>query len=260
MAPDYPIPNTFDSAGWPSRLPDDGEIHLWWIDLKPSAREVASAHRLLDAEEVDRASRFKFDRHRRRFTMRRAQLKRLCAAYLGITPRQVEFALGPKGKPSLAPHLTRSLPQPLELNLSDSEDVAVVGFKVGRELGVDVECVREMRDAVPISKSFFAKAEQEIMASAPDTLRDDTFFRCWTRKEAYIKAVGEGLSLPLDSFTVTMTAREPVKFLQFVGHPGEEKHWSLSHFEPVPKVFVAVAVRQSEPSFRFFRTPSVDFE
>lgn len=245
--------STFTPGPWPPPLPVAGEVHLWWLDLDPPAEQVAAAFRLLDADEVERARRFKFDRHRRRFTLRRAQLRRLCGAYLGIDPRDVRYEIGERGKPRLAQGLVAPLPDGLEFNLSDSADVAVVGFKIGGELGVDVEVVRPMEDAVSISRSFFADAEQRVLSSVSPAHRDDTFFRCWTRKEAYIKAVGEGLHLPLDSFTVTMTRHEAPRFLSFVGHPGEEERWTLEHFEPVPGVFVAVAVRRLDLRFSFFR-------
>lgn len=240
----------------PNRLPSEGEVHLWWIDLDLPESEVLSARQYLDPDELRRADRFRFDRHRRRFIVRRAQLRRLLGDYLGITAREVRFELGERGKPSLAPELMAELPAALEFNLSDSADVAVVGFQLGQELGVDVEVVREMRDALSISRHFFAEPEQEVLAAQPKTEIDRTFFRCWTRKEAYIKAVGQGLALPLDSFIVSMAPDSPSEFLGFVGYPGEEKEWSLFHLEPQSGVFVAVAARRLDLCISGFRAPS----
>ena len=114
-----------------------------------------------------------------------------------------------------------------------------------------------MSDALSISRHFFAAAEQRALERVPVSQVDTTFFRCWTRKEAYIKAVGEGLAVPLDSFTVTMAPGEPARFLAFVDMPGEEARWSLDHFEPEPGVFVAVAVRQDGLDFECRRLRAI---
>ncbi len=239
----------------PSQLPRAGEAHLWRLDLEVEPEELERCRGLLTDQELQRASRFRFDRHRRRFTVRRAQLRRLLASYLGIEPRAVSFRAGEREKPYLAAHHTRDLPEPLQFNLSDCRDVAFVGVKVGLELGVDVEIVRPMPDALSISRSFFAKEEQEVLAAASPAETDATFFRCWTRKEAYIKAIGEGLAVPLDSFTVSMGRHEPARFLGFRGLPGEERHWTLKHVEPEPHIFVAVAARQPDLAIQRFNAP-----
>ncbi len=240
----------------PSDLPRPGEVHLWRLDLRADGAELECCRGLLTEQEIQRASRFRFDRHRRRFSVRRAQLRLLLASYLGIEPQAVEFRIGEREKPFLTEELTRGLAEPLEFNLSDSEDVAFVGFKVGVELGVDVEIVRPMPDARSISRSFFAEHEQQVLAEEADGEVDATFFRCWTRKEAYIKAVGQGLAVPLDSFTVTMKKQDPARFLQFADQVGEEEHWTLEHLEPEPSIFVAVAARQQNLKIRSFTAPA----
>lgn len=251
------LDTTADSSATliPADLPKAGEAHLWRIDLQVDADELTRCRGLLTEQELQRASRFRFDRHRRRFTVRRAQLRRLLALYLGIEPRAVSFQTGQREKPYLAAHLTRDQQEPLQFNLSDCKDVAFVGVKVGLELGVDVEIVRPMPDALSISRSFFAQEEQEVLAAASQAETHATFFRCWTRKEAYIKAIGKGLAVPLDSFTVSMGRHEPARFLGFRGLPGEERHWTLKHVEPEPHIFVAVAARQPDLSIQCFTAP-----
>ena len=243
--------------GLPTELPSAGCVHLWRLDLAVDAAELEICRRLLSERELKRAARFRFDRHRRRFTVRRAQLRRLLASYLGIEPQAVRFRTGDREKPYLAEDLTRDLAEPLQFNLSDCEDVAFVGVKVGLELGVDAEIVRPMPDALSISRSFFARDEQEVLAAVPPVETDATFFRCWTRKEAYIKAIGEGLAVPLDSFTVSMKKHERTRFLSFAGLPGEEQHWTLEHLEPEPDIFVAVAARQRDLSMQSLVAPSI---
>lgn len=220
-----------------------GEIHLWSVDLAPPEGEVAALRLLLSAEERQRADRFHFDRHRRRFTVRRARLRQLVARYLSGGPRPmdplaVRFAYGERGKPSV------EVPgQPLAFNLSDSEDLAVYAFSQDLELGVDVEVLRPMPDALQISERFFADAEREVLRRVAEERLAEAFFCCWTRKEAYIKAIGEGLAEPLKNFCVAFDPPEPARFLHVGGSPEEAAAWTLHHLEPAMGAVGALAYR-----------------
>ncbi len=222
--------------------PGRGEIHLWSVDLAPGDAEVRRLRTLLDPEERQRADRFRFDRHRRRFTVRRGRLRQLLAGYRGGAPAHIRFAYGERGKPSLAgvPALAG---EPLAFNLSDSRDLALYAFAGGLELGVDVEVVRPMEDALGISERFFADAEREVLRRVPADRRDGPFFHCWTRKEAYIKAIGEGLAEPLDNFCVTFEPPEPARFLHVGGSAREAAAWTLQHLVPAPGAVGALAYR-----------------
>ncbi len=218
-------------------LPGGGEVHLWSVDLAPGDVAVKELQPLLDPEERRRAERFRFDRHRRRFIVRRARLRQLVAGYQGGEPAAVRFAYGERGKPSLAGG------GELAFNLSDSKDLALYAFARGLELGVDVEVPKPMSDALAISERFFADAEREVLRQVAERRRVEAFFHCWTRKEAYIKAIGEGLAEPLDNFCVTFDPPEPARFLHVGGSAGEAAAWTLHHLVPAPGAVGALAYR-----------------
>ncbi len=222
--------------------PAPGKIHLWIVELAPPEAEVAALRRLLSAEERERADRFRFDRHRRRFTVRRGRLRQLVSAYADLEPAAVRFDYGERGKPTLA----GEPPDGLTFNLSDSKDLALYAFASGLELGVDIEVVREMSDALGISERFFANEEREALRRIEEDRRDAAFFRCWTRKEAYIKAIAKGLAEPLKNFCVAFDPPEPARFLH-VGHSVREAAaWTLHHLVPASGAVAALAYRAPE--------------
>lgn len=226
--------------------PAAGEVHLWAIRLDPPRARVAALRRLLTPDETARADRFHFERHRRRFTVGRGCLRELLGGYLGRAPDSLRFAYGEKGKPVL----TGSAPAAsagLDFNLSNSHELALAAVAVGTALGVDLEHLRPMPDALEIAERFFSPAERRILAAVPAARRDEAFFNCWTRKEAYLKAVGDGLTAPLDRFDVTLEPGEPARFLAIEGDPGAAKRWSLFHLWPAPAYLGALAIPARGP-------------
>jgi 4'-phosphopantetheinyl transferase len=213
-----------------------GEIQVWAVSLDPAPAEVERLNRLLAPDEIDRAGRFRFDLHRRRYIVGRGALRRLLGAYVGADPAGLRFEYGPRGKPELPDY------PDLAFNLSNSEDLALVGFCHGRELGVDVEFQREMTDMESISSRFFSRSEVEALKSLPPERKKEGFFNCWTRKEAYLKAVGEGLAAPLDSFDVTLRPGEPPRMLTLQGSAERAAPWFFHHLLPAPQFIGAIAI------------------
>lgn len=222
---------------------EDRTVHLWYADLDPAPEVVESLRPLLAPDEIERAARFRFDLHRRRYWVRRGQLRRLLAAYLDRPAEGLEFAYGDHEKPTVASQAALPAGRRLEFNLSDSEDLAIYGVARGIEIGVDVEILRPMPDALSISESFFSAPERDMLRAVPDADTAEAFFNCWTRKEAYLKAIGKGLAEPLDSFVVTLVPGEAARFLDFVKVPGEVGRWSLFHLRPTSDSIAAVALR-----------------
>lgn len=171
---------------------------------------------------------------RDRFTIARATLRLLIAGYLGIRPGAIEFTYGPRGKPGLAR-------TDLTFNLAHSEDLAVYGFARGHEIGIDVERVREIPEMDRITGRFFAPEECAALASLPPRDRAQAFYLAWTRKEAYVKAVGDGLHIPLDSFSVTLRPAEPARLIGFDSGSKLAGDWNLHHLEPESGFVGAVA-------------------
>ena len=193
---------------------------------------------LSDAERL-RASRFVFDRDRRRFIAGRARLRHLLASRLGVQPDAVELVYGPHGKPGLS---RRFADADLRFNVSHSEDVAVYAFSRGCEIGVDVEVVRALSDADDIAARFFSRRECEAYLALGPRDKPVGFFNCWTRKEAFIKAIGDGLYHPLDCFDVSLAPSEPARILRVGDTPGEECAWRVESFVPVPGFVAAVVI------------------
>jgi 4'-phosphopantetheinyl transferase len=216
------------------------EVVLAYLDGHPEA--VHSESELLSDLELQRASRFVRDQDRGRFIQGRGTLRRLLGSRLRIPPHAVDLVVGPHGKPALAPGLRRS---GLQFNVSHCAQVAAFGFSWGREIGVDVEAVRPVPEADAIARQFFSPREVEAYFALPTPDRRLGFFNCWTRKEAFVKARGDGLAFGLDRFDVSLDPRGPARILRVDREPGERCGWMLGDFNPAPG-FVGAVVVQSE--------------
>jgi len=196
--------------------------------------------RLSDEEQL-RASRFVFARDRDRFIVARARLRELLAERLGARPDLVELVYGARGKPALSSRFASS---GLRFNVSHSDGVAAYAFATGREVGIDVEAVREINDADSVAARFFSRSENETFLALGPEERSVGFFNCWTRKEAFIKALGDGLYFPLDRFDVSLKPDEPAKILRVENTPGEDCEWTLHSFVPEPGFIGAVVAQK----------------
>ena len=212
-------------------------VHIWSADLDDPAFHDNALARLLSPGERDRAARFRYERDRRRFSTARGLLRALLGSYLNQNPGAIELTYGPSGKPKL-----RVAEPPLHFNVAHAESCALFGFARGAELGVDVEILRDLPELGEIAGRFFSPGEAERVLSTDGEDRVRAFFRCWTRKEAFIKALGDGLSRPLDSFAVTVEAHRPPCIEWAVGEPEPANAWSLHHLEPRPGYVGAVAL------------------
>jgi 4'-phosphopantetheinyl transferase len=199
-----------------------GDVHVWYVDLAVAAGTVARRAACLSEDERGRASRFKFDRDARRFTVARSALRTLLGGYLGLAPRAVAFTYQSQGKPALD-----GVHAGLNFNLSHSGEVAVVAAGWDRAVGIDVELRRPLPDLAALAARSFAPRERAVLDALPETERPAAFFRCWTRKEAFIKATGLGLAQPLDAFVVSLAPDEPARFLDIDGDPDALTRWTL---------------------------------
>ena len=217
-------------------LPTD-ELHVWYAELDRGEVAVRDLRWLLSADEHDRADRFRFERDRARFTVARGIVRILLGRYLDQPPAAVRFEYGPQGKPRLAG------PGPW-FNISHSAGVALFGFSSRAELGVDIELERVEVEHERLAQRFFSPSEVEAVQALPESLRPLAFLTCWTRKEAFVKARGDGLSLALDSFDVTLEPGQPAVVIRTAWSSAEPAQWSLRDLSDRERGYVAaVAVR-----------------
>lgn len=214
----------------------EGHLHIWQARL--DADNARQYHQTLSPDEQTRADRFIFDKHKRRFTVGRGILRSLLGNYLSLSPDQINFNYTKHGKPYLPPDQN---PIDLRFNLSHSGELALFAFTIGHDLGIDVEQIRPDRSTRDIAERFFAPREVDALFALPDEQHTEAFFRCWTRKEAYIKAKGEGMAIPLDSFAVSLAPEAPAELLWVKDGPAESSRWNLTTLSPDPTFAACVA-------------------
>lgn len=197
------------------------EVQVWHRSLAHDDKHEGLAG-LLATDERLRAARFVFERDAVRYVVGRATLRQILGAYLAVTPERIAFSYGPQGKPALAwPR------EPLAFNVSHSGDVALYAVSWDRRIGVDVELVRQVDDLQGLAAQVFAAAERAELASLAADQRVRAFFNGWTRKEAFVKAVGDGLSHPLHTFVVSLDPATPARLVAVGDSPGATCGWSL---------------------------------
>jgi 4'-phosphopantetheinyl transferase len=217
-------------------IPANTEVHIWAVWLTASVEVNRDFRELLSRSELARADRFVFERLSRSYELSQGALRLLLAHSLRCNPREVEFRFGPRGKPMLEEGSR------ICFNLAHSGGLALYGFTLDTEIGIDVEELRDIPDIEQIASHYFSKAEaSELLSIGPKLPTREAFFRCWTRKEAYIKAIGDGLSLPLDQFQVTLSSDAPAKFVHIGNDFDRAAEWTLQHLDPAPNYLGAVA-------------------
>lgn len=228
------------------------DVHIWQLSLAQSSATINQLRQLLSADEEERSRRFHFEVDRQHFIAGRGCLRIILSRYLKIRPAEIEFTYTDYGKPQIAK--SEASEQSLNFNLAHSRGVALYGFTLLGEIGVDIEYVRPEFPDEEIARRFFSASEVACLGNLPIETRPQAFFNCWTRKEAFIKAKGVGLSLPLDQFDVTLDPAEPAALLRTSWNENEAAHWSLRAIETTPGYAAAVAVRAHdwELSFRRF--------
>ena len=236
------------SSVW-STAPDvlslqSGEVHVWRVDLEQIDQVVNGFRGTLDPDELQRANRFYFERHRRAFVVGRGFLRDVLGRYLKSQPQELKFSYGAYGKPSLNGE-TR-----LRFNMSHSHDVGLLAITEDRDLGVDVEHIRADFATEEIARRFFSRCEVDAFNALAMEDQVAAFFRCWTRKEAFIKATGRGLSQALDGFDVTLGPGVKAELLR--AEDDDASRWSLCDIDVGEDYAAALAVEGAISKIRHF--------
>jgi 4'-phosphopantetheinyl transferase len=223
------------SVDCPAELPE-GVVHLWERDLEATPTEVSALYELLSTEERERAQRFLVDRPRVAFVLTRGTLRTLLGHYLERDPRSIHFGYEAQGKPFLESE------DNLFFNVSHTHGLALIGVVRGRRIGVDVERVNRETEVEKLAERFFSESERRELRQLRGEEVRAAFFRVWTRKEAYIKATGEGLGLPLDQFDVSISAGDRDALQATRPDAAEAEQWTISDVAIRSGYAAAVAV------------------
>ncbi len=241
----FEVPPTLEDLRIPAL--DDNSIHLWHASAAAHGSLLQHFSTLLSSEENDRQARFHFEDARHNFAFARGMLRSLLGVYLGTDARRVRFQYSKHGKPSLAD--SHREPE-LQFNLSHTQGAVLLAICRQRAVGVDIERVREDFNPLEIAARFFSFSEQRALTSLPEAEQRQAFFRCWTRKEAFLKARGDGLSFPLQSFDVSIGAGEKEVLLTTPRDLEEAQRWQILPVNVPAGCSAAVAVAQQSSEAR----------
>jgi 4'-phosphopantetheinyl transferase len=229
----------------PTELPAlEASVHVWAVRLDDPSVDLERGRDWLSPAERERAARFIFDRDRRRYLAAHIALHEILCHYLPIDPAQLSFDLGPNGKPKL--HQTPT-PSAIEFNLSHSNELALLAVAHGREVGIDVEHVRERFEFQEVAERFFTAKEVAAMRGLPSALQRQAFFKCWTSKEAFLKATGTGLSGALDEVEISLGGDQQVLIAANV------PNWWLFELDPISGYQAALVVASTPAPIRSYQ-------
>lgn len=223
-------------------------VDIWRLSLNLLVDSVKLTESTLSVDETERVARFHFEVDKNRFRVSHGMLRKILGLYLHHDPAELTFSKNQYGKPAL-------VNSALKFNLSHSGDFALIAVTQGRKIGVDLERIRQGISSHVIAQQYFSKAEVAELQSLPIDQRESVFFTCWTRKEAYIKAQGLGLSLPLESFDVSLSPNEPPTLRATRPDEKEAARWALRSLDVDPNYAGAVAVEGADLDFRLFSYP-----
>ncbi len=228
---------------------EKNEIHVWEINLGYNLNKVKNYISILSDEEKKKASAFRFSDDRARYIISHAVLRLLLSEYLGEKPEEIVFYTDNRGKPYI---LLDSKCPDIFFNLSHSHEIALIAIYRGQEIGVDIEYISRTINSDGIARRFFTINENKKLNSLSGKLRKEAFFRCWTRKEAFLKAKGLGLSGSLKSFEVSILPDEKPEIISIDGLPSEKNEWSLFDIIHIKNYIGAIAIKEKCNTIKFF--------
>ena len=226
------------------------QVHVWRVPLNQNFFRISELRALLSLDERARADRFHFEKDQIQFIEARAALRLLLSRYLNTSPAELKFSFGAQGKPALANGHSNN---DLRFNLSRRDGLALIAITRRREIGVDVELVRVDLPLFEMAEVSFSQSELATLRSLPESLQAAGFYNCWTRKEAYIKARGEGFSFPLKQFDVSLTPGAEARLLEVrrsnsrtIADESEVNRWTLHNLAVRPGYVAALALEGPE--------------
>jgi 4'-phosphopantetheinyl transferase len=223
------------------------DVHIWRGSLDLAAAKIEKLFDILSQDEKLRAQRFRFPEHQKRFIAARGILRQLLSTYLDLPAKSIVFEYSDRGKPTLAKSINYN---DLQFNLSHSQDLAVYGFTLSRKIGIDLEYLKPLTDAKAIASRFFAATEKELICSLTGEEQQQVFFQLWTAKEAYLKAIGEGITGSLAEVEIALASDRSITSFKLKGNTITTESWLLSDFIPETNYLATVAVESLNQSNR----------
>jgi 4'-phosphopantetheinyl transferase len=225
-------------------LPDlpERQVNIWTLDTRVSNDVTAQFEEVLAPDESERAAQFRADHQRESYILARGVVRFLLGYYLAVDPRSIRFAYGPNGKAALVP------PDSVQFNVTHSADMAAIALARGCDVGIDLEQIRPLKELEQIADRFLCAKEAAEINSLPPGEREKAFFSCWTRKEAYVKAIGAGLEKPLKSFRIAETAGSAGELELYDEEGTSSEPWTIQDIHLMPGWTGAVAYRDRERS------------
>ncbi len=218
-----------------------GEVHTWCATLDVAPEMSAGFYTTLSLEERNRCARFRFERDRQRFIAAHGVLRELLGHYLGTQPGRIGYVCNAFGKPDLSPESGSRL----RFNLSHSAGLALIAIATDANVGVDLEYIQAQSDYAEIAQHFFSADEVDRLSGIPSHLYAEAFISCWTKKEAYVKACGDGLAIPFSSFSVP-PGTDPVQdFCVASNDIASARCWSFHTLQPAAGYVGALAIEGS---------------
>lgn len=221
------------------------DVHVWSANQDEPIYPMEQLWRTLSTDEQQLAARFHFERDRRRYVIGRGLLRAILGRYVQMAPEQIRFAYGVRGKPALVEACGGNR---LKFNVSHSDGYFLCAVTSQREIGADIEHVHVIAEADSIAQHYFSAQENDVFRQLPTSEKPVAFFNCWTRKEAYIKATGDGLSRPLDQFSVSFVPGEPARMIACYDQPEETQRWIFCALDLAPEYIAALCVEGQECS------------
>ena len=230
-----------------NRILEEKQVHLWKIDMESLKKDVKSYCSLLNEKELIRTKTYRFQKDHDTFVVTRSVLRLLLGRYLTSDPRKLDFKYGKNGKPFL-----EGKHAPIEFNVSHSGSLAIIGVVKGYPLGVDVEYMKPDLNFLELAQDFFSLGEIQKLKSLPENQLQVAFYRCWTRKESFIKAKGIGLGYPLDAFSVSLESDHKAELEDTSMDPIEKERWNMFSFIPKENYRAAIAVDHHCRKYKLF--------
>ncbi|MEO6695102.1 MAG: 4'-phosphopantetheinyl transferase superfamily protein [Ignavibacteria bacterium] len=226
----------------------ENEIHVYKIRFDKSEDEISRLTNLLSDDELEKAKKYKFKKLSDNYITARGTLRKILGRYLKVLPSIPQISYKEKGKPFIKN-------DDIKFNLAHTKDIAVYAFTKSDEIGIDVERIREMPDALQIANRFFSLDEYIALKEINNEQMNYTFFNCWTRKESFIKAIGEGLTYPLENFSVSSKPGDEPRILWLKNKENEVNHWALHNVEIGNEHIASLSIRNKNKKIVYLDCP-----